>query len=96
MPAPPKPNATRDRLYETRDALPLFSSATFDCYLNRGSLRFDANGELSVSFLVPATAVDDALSLRYLAANPLPLTITVEVMREYQEDVQEIEDRLAS
>ena len=85
---PQLPNPERDRLYDEFQTQPqLFSSATFSCFLNRSSIRFLSSGEMAVSFLIPATNSDDALSLRYLAANPLPLTVTVEVSQEYMEDL---------
>jgi hypothetical protein len=88
-----QPNETRDRLYSA-PAIPLFSSAEFSCFLARSSLKFNSDGELSVSFLIPAGSVDDALPLRYLAANPLPLTVTVEVDSSYLADLEDSESRI--
>lgn len=93
MSAPLKPNATRDRL-AAEPPSPLFSSASFSCFLNRSSLKFTTDGEMTVSFIIPAGAVDDALTLRYLASNPLPLTLTVEVSTDYLDDLEESEARL--
>jgi|SRR6266853_1111324 len=95
MPRPQLPNETRDRLLnDSLSSPPIFTSANFSCFLNRASLRFLRDGELSVSFLIPAESVNDALSLRHLAANPLPLTVIVQVNEDYLNDVEESENRL--
>ena len=93
MPRPQLPNETRDRLYNEPPA-PIFTSATFDCFLNRSSIRILRDGELAVSFTIPADQVDAALPLRFLAANPLPITVTVEVNQAYLDDLEDSERKL--
>jgi hypothetical protein len=93
MARPQKPNEERDRYYNEQ-ATPIFSCATFSCFLNRSSIRFLQDGQLSVSLIIPPEQVDNALSLRYLAANPLPLVVSVEVSSDYLDDLEESEARL--
>ena|ERR1700735_2621824 len=91
---PIEPSPERDRLYANRDITPIFSDASFSCFLNRSSIRFLQDGQLSVSFIVPAESVDEALPLRFLTANPLPLTVTVQVDSSYLADLAESELKL--
>jgi hypothetical protein len=95
MPGRLLPDATRDRLLAEYDSQPLFDSATFNCFLAKGSMRFLVDGELSVTFIIPPVdTTEEALSLRYLVSNPLPLTITVKVTDAYHRDKEESETQL--
>lgn len=86
MARPLKPNEDRDRYYRDRDNQPIFDSATFNCFLNRSSMRFLQDGQMAVGFVIEADEIEKALPLRFLAANPLPVTVIVMVNDEYKRD----------
>ena len=94
MTRPQKPNENRDRLYANRNLHPPFTSVSFGGWLARRSLRFLENGEMVMSIVVPEANVPDALPVRSLTSNPLPLTINIEVDSSYLGDVEAMEDKL--
>jgi hypothetical protein len=80
------PNSDRDRyLAEFLSDPEIFEEASFGCHMNRASLRFLSNGQMSVTFNIPPEEVPKALSLRLLARDPLPLLLHVSVPEEVQE-----------
>jgi hypothetical protein len=64
--------------------IPEFTKATFKSYLVRNSMRFQ-DGNLYLSLMVPEDDVDDALELRSIEKQHVPLTVTVEVESAFLE-----------
>jgi hypothetical protein len=81
---PQEANGDRDAHYQDWLTDPtVFESAEFRCALDPASLKFNKSGSLVVSFIVPPGQIDDALPLRHLIRDRLPLTVTVAVSDEY-------------
>lgn len=74
-------NRAADWLTDTTE----FSYVVFRCHLNPKSLSFDTNGALNASFTIPPGQVNEALALRYLVRDRLPLKVRVEVSDEFQQ-----------
>lgn len=89
-----EPNPLRDRLYQESLVAPIFEGANFKAWINRRSLRYLENGELTVSFVVPLEAVEQAKSLTALLTNPMPLEIIVRVDQSFLDQKAEDEARL--
>lgn len=64
--------------------IPEFSGITVKAYLVRNSLRFQ-DGNLYLSLMVPEDDVEDALALRTIEKQHVPLTVTVEVEHAFLE-----------
>ena len=89
------PNRRRQARLEAEASgrLGRFEGCKVLAYLGR-NLSFNAEGGMSVSFVIPAEAVEDALVLRHLAANPMPLELSVSVFEPFAKRVDDDEARL--
>lgn len=85
MGRPQKDNDDRDRLASDWLSDPTqFQGATFKAFIDPTKLAFGKTGNLSVTFTIPAGQVNDALPLRYLIRDRLPLLIVVDVDPVFQ------------
>lgn len=90
-----RPNHLREANIQANQAadFQVFDEATFGAYLDNSQLKFDKGGALVVTFRIPPPCVPDALNLRYLCTNPLPLTIHLTVADSFEQVVKEQEAR---
>jgi hypothetical protein len=71
-----------------------FDGAQFPAYLNVQSMRFQRNGSLAVTFMVPAAHVDEAFALRHLLKSPYPLSVDVQILRRAAEALADDERKI--
>lgn len=94
MGRPQLPNEDRERLLHQADS-PAFSGVTFGpAFLNAASLRFNSQGALSVTLIIPPESQDAALDLRYLVRNPMPLQVTMIPYAPWMAHRQQAEARI--
>jgi hypothetical protein len=97
MGRPQKQNDERDRRVEDwLTDTTVFTTATFDCFLDPRTVRFTAEGSMSFGLIVPPGQIPDAISIRHLTRNRLPLSITLKVTDAYTDtlDAQAIASHL--
>lgn len=70
-----------------------FIGAHFKGVVSTSSMKFLGNGGMSITLHVPPDHIPDALCLRHLIRDPVPLEITLEVADDFERVVQEQQDR---
>lgn len=69
--APPSPTA--------------FQPTTFAAFISPSSMRFNKDGQFIFEVAVTGSAIDDALELRHLAGQIIPMQLSVEIHPEFVE-----------
>ena len=71
-----------------------FSSASFLAYLEGNSVKFNRGGELEFKLVVLAEDIEDAIAIRWLVTNPIPIKVHLEVWEPYAEEERADDERL--
>lgn len=93
----PRPRGGRAR--DAGKSLPVvappggFAPARFVGYLMDGTMRFDRNGALMLTFVVPKAGVEEALGLRQFLGVQVPLEVGVAASSGWAADVAATEAR---
>jgi hypothetical protein len=72
-----------------------FTPCSFVCFLHRTQTKFSPDGMI-FSLVVPWEYEEDALPLRHLVQNPLPLEVTVRLHEPYLEEDRLERERILS
>jgi hypothetical protein len=71
-----------------------FDGTQFIAFLDNTTLKFNRAGYLTVGLQVPPAHVDEALVLRHLFTQPLPLSIDVQIARRARDRAEEDDHKL--
>lgn len=71
----------------------VFESCTFNGFVDASSLKFDAAGSMTVRLTIPPGQVENALSLRHLLRDHIPLTVTITALDEFNQLVTQQSER---